>query len=492
MCCEYLAVAMVSFVCLLPAFPAHAAPAEPPGPPTKFEPSWDSLKQYRVPEWYQDAKFGIFIHWGVYSVPAFGSEWYPRNMYKQDAPEFRHHRERYGPQAQFGYKDFIPAFKAEKFDPARWAALFKRAGAKYVVPVAEHHDGFAMYDCGLCEWNAAKMGPKRDIVGELAKAVRKEGLVFGLSSHRAEHWWFFNEGMKFDSDVRDGRWNALYGPAQPDKTQPDEAFLQDWSARTRELVDKYQPQLIWFDWWIEQPVFAPYLQQFAAYYYNRGIEWGKGVAINYKNKAFPEEAAVLDIERGKLDKTRDLFWQTDTSVSVKSWGYIENDLFRSVPSLVHELIDIVSKNGCLLLNVGPAPDGTIPQKAQEILLGIGDWLQVNGEAIYGTRPWVKFGEGPTEVKAGSFSDHAEKPFTASDIRFTTKGNAVYAICLGWPQDAVHIESFGTKNLPGKKVSAVSMLGVDEPVKWAQKKKEMTIRAPRTPPCQHAYAIKILF
>jgi alpha-L-fucosidase len=450
------------------------------------------LKQYRVPEWYQDAKFGIFIHWGVYSVPAFGNEWYPRNMYKQDTPEFRHHRERYGSQSQFGYKDFIPQFKAEKFDPAQWAALFKRAGAKYVVPVAEHHDGFAMYDCGLCEWNAAKMGPKRDVIGELAKAVRKEGLVFGLSSHRAEHWWFFNEGMKFDSDVRDGRWNALYGPAQPDKTQPDEAFLQDWLARTRELVDKYQPQLVWFDWWIEQPVFAPYLQQFAAYYYSRGMEWGKGVAINYKNKAFPPEAAVLDIERGKLDKTRDLFWQTDTSVSVKSWGYIENDLFRSVPSLVHELIDIVSKNGCLLLNVGPASDGTIPPKAQEILLGIGDWLQVNGEAIYGARPWVKFGEGPTEVKAGAFSDHAEKPFTARDVRFTTKGNAVYAICLGWPQDAFHIESLGTKNLPDMKVSAVSMLGVDEPLKWSQKKKEITIRAPRTPPCRHAYAIKILF
>jgi alpha-L-fucosidase len=470
---------------------ACAAPGESTGPPAKFEPTWESLKRYTVPEWYKDAKFGIFIHWGVYSVPAFGNEWYPRNMYKQDAAEFKHHQERYGPQSTFGYKDFIPQFKAGKFNADEWAALFKRSGAQYVVPVAEHHDGFAMYDCGLSEWNAARMGPGRDVVGELAKAARRQGLAFGLSSHRAEHWWFFNEGMKVDSDVRDGRWNALYGPAQPEGTQPDAAFLDNWLARTCELVDKYQPQIVWFDWWIEQPAFAPCLRKFAAYYYNRGIEWGRGVAINYKNAAFPPEAAVLDIERGKLDRPRDLYWQTDTSISVKSWGYIENDHFRSVSSLVHELVDIVSKNGCLLLNVGPKSDGTIPEPAQEILLGIGDWLRVNGEAIYGTRPWVKAGEGPTEVKSGSFSDHAEKPFTAEDIRFTVKGNAVYAVCLGWPQKTFRITSFGAKNLPDMKISAVSILGVDEPVKWSQHKNDLTVKLPRTQPCQHAYTIKIV-
>ncbi|HOT51012.1 MAG TPA: alpha-L-fucosidase, partial [Candidatus Hydrogenedentes bacterium] len=350
----------------------------------RYEANWDSLKQYKVPEWYKDAKFGIFIHWGVYSVPAFGNEWYPRNMYRKNSLEYRHHVKTYGPQSEFGYKDFIPKFKTQRFDAAKWARLFKESGAKYVVPVAEHHDGFAMYDCGLSEYCATKMGPKRDIVGELAKAVRAEGLVFGVSSHRAEHWWFFDQGKTFDSDVKDGRWDALYGPAQPEKAStPDKAFLDDWLARTRELVDKYRPQVVWFDWWIEQPVFAPYLQEFAAYYYNRGLEWKQGVAINYKNESFPPEAAVLDIERGKLDKTRDLFWQTDTSISIKSWGYIENDRFRSVSSLVHELADIVSKNGCLLLNIGPRPDGTIPKEAQQILRGIGKWLKTNGEAIYG-------------------------------------------------------------------------------------------------------------
>ncbi|HPC18315.1 MAG TPA: alpha-L-fucosidase [Candidatus Hydrogenedentes bacterium] len=457
----------------------------------RYEANWDSLKQYKVPEWYKDAKFGIFIHWGVYSVPAFGNEWYPRNMYRKNSLEYRHHVKTYGPQSEFGYKDFIPKFKTQRFDAAKWARLFKESGAKYVVPVAEHHDGFAMYDCGLSEYCATKMGPKRDIVGELAKAVRAEGLVFGVSSHRAEHWWFFDQGKTFDSDVKDGRWDALYGPAQPEKAStPDKAFLDDWLARTRELVDKYRPQVVWFDWWIEQPVFAPYLQEFAAYYYNRGLEWKQGVAINYKNESFPPEAAVLDIERGKLDKTRDLFWQTDTSISIKSWGYIENDRFRSVSSLVHELADIVSKNGCLLLNIGPRPDGTIPKEAQQILRGIGKWLKTNGEAIYGTRPWTIAAEGPTAVKSGSFSDHMEKPFTARDIRFTTKDGVIYAIMLGWPDDAFRVVSLGKKKTSDLVVSDVALLGCAQSLDWTQQDDALVVRIPKKPPCEHAYVLKI--
>lgn len=225
-----------------------------------FDQKWESLQAYRIPAWYEDAKFGIFIHWGVYSVPAFGNEWYPRNMYIQGSPEFNHHLETYGPQSQFGYKDFIPLFTAEKFDADHWANLFRRAGAQFVVPVAEHHDGFALYDCGFSEWTATRMGPKRDIIGELAEAVRKQWLVFGLSSHRAEHWWFYDGGMKFDADVQDTRYAGLYGPAQPKTLQPNEEFLDDWLLRTCELVDKYQPQLVWFDWWIEEPAFRAYLQ----------------------------------------------------------------------------------------------------------------------------------------------------------------------------------------------------------------------------------------
>ena len=403
-----------------------------------FKATWDSLVTHGVPEWYGEAKFGIFIHWGVYSVPAFDNEWYPRNMYIQGGKVFEHHVETYGPQSHFGYKDFIPQFTAAKFDANHWAELFRKAGAKYVVPVAEHHDGFPMYDCSLTEWSAAKMGPKRDIIGLLEAAVRKQGLHFGASSHRAEHWWFYNGGMAFDSDVRDPRYATFYGPAQPDKTQPDDGYLKDWLARTTEIVDKYQPELIWFDWWIEQPVFAPYLQKFAAYYYDRSIQWRKPVAINYKHDAFPEEAAVLDIERGQLDEIRPLFWQTDTSIDKRSWGYIKNPDYKPAEEIVGDLMDIVSKNGALLLNIGPRPDGTIPEEEQNILLQIGEWLKTNGDAIYRTRPWKVYGEGPTHVVAGSFKDTARKPFTSEDIRFTTTDDALYAIALAWPANGKSI------------------------------------------------------
>lgn len=458
-----------------------------------FRASWESLETYTVPEWYQDAKFGIFIHWGVYSVPGFDNEWYPRNMYLKDNPVFKHHVETYGPQSQFGYKDFISRFKAEKFDADHWAELFRKAGAKYVVPVAEHHDGFPMYDCSFTEWSAAKMGPKRDVVGELAVAVRKQGLHFGASTHRAEHWWFFNGGMTFDSDVKDPRYASFYGPAMPDKTQPDKAYLDDWLARTVEIVEKYQPEVLWFDWWIEQPVFQPYLQRFAAYYYNRGAQWKRGVAINYKLKTFPQRAAVLDIERGKLDTSRSLFWQTDTSVSEKSWGYIENDKFRTPDSLVDDLVDIASKNGCLLLNVGPKSDGTIPVAVEKILLEIGQWLAVNGEAIYGTRPWKVYGEGPTQVVGGSFKDTESKPFTGEDIRFTAKGETLYAIALAWPENGrLTIKSLAAGSpLTKREIKTVQLLGSKAKLKWTRNADGLTVELPAQKPCEHAFAFKIL-
>ncbi len=247
-----------------------------------FQANWESLKGYTVPGWYQDARFGVFIHWGVFAVPAFNNEWYPRNMYIQGSPEFEHHRQTYGPQTAFGYKDFIPRFTGERFDPHAWAALFKQAGARFVVPVAEHHDGFALYNCSFSRWNAVKMRPRRDVLGELAVAVRQQGLTFGLSYHRAEHWWFFNGGRAFPSDVQDPAYRDFYGPAQPEpeQHQPDKAFLDDWLARLCELVEQYQPQQVYFDWWIEQPAFQMYLPRFAAYYYNRGREWGRDVVIN--------------------------------------------------------------------------------------------------------------------------------------------------------------------------------------------------------------------
>jgi len=469
-----------------------------------FQPNWDSLKQYSVPEWYLDAKFGIFIHWGVYSVPAFGNEWYPRNMYNHGSPEFEHHLSTYGPQDQFGYKDFIPQFKALNFNAEAWVQLFKEAGARYVVPVAEHHDGFAIYDTALSKWNAAEMGPKRDIIGELAAATRKHGLIFGLSSHRAEHWWFMDGGRKFPSDVQDPQFQDFYGPAvacSPEPREkawrskdwtpsPDTAYLEDWLARCAELVDKYQPQLFWFDWWIEQLVFAPYLQKFAAYYYNRGAEWQMGMAINYKNESFPIEAAVFDVERGKLPGIRPRFWQTDTSVSYKSWGYIHNDEFKPVGGMVHDLVDIVSKNGCLLMNVGPRPDGTIPEAAAFCLRGIGRWLAVNGEAIYGTRPWVIFGEGDTPIPEG-FHEKDQAAYTAQDIRFTRKGDILYAISLGWPQDEWLIRSLGSGSaVKAEVIQSISLLGSEAPITWSQDKDGLHISRPDTVPCEHAFTLKI--
>ena len=471
--------------------PAQDRPAIkiPDGP---FQPSWSSLENYKVPDWYLDAKFGIFIHWGVYSVPAFGSEWYPRQMYIKDDPAFNHHISTYGPQNQFGYKDFIPLFKAEKFDPGHWADLFKKAGAKFVVPVAEHHDGFPMYDCSLTEWCAAKMGPKRDIVGDLAKAVRAHGLIFGLSTHRAEHWWFFNGGMTFDSDVKDPKYAGLYGPAQPDKTQPDKKYLDDWMARTLELVDKYRPQLVWFDWWIDQPVFQPYLQAFAAYYYNRGAEWKEAVAINYKNKSFPQKAAVLDIERGQLSGIRDLFWQTDTSISRNSWGYVKKQDYKTPGSIIGDLIDIVSKNGALLLNIGPRPDGSIPEAEENILLEIGRWLAVNGEAIYGTRPWVVFGEGPTKVIEGSFADTKRQSFTAEDIRFTARGSVLYAIVLAWPEKELTVRSLGAQQkLYQGEIAGVTLLGSAAPPQWQRDERGLRVKMPAEKPCDYAYVLKIV-
>jgi alpha-L-fucosidase len=457
-----------------------------------FKPDWASLQGYTVPSWYQDGKFGIFIHWGVYSVPAFGNEWYPRNMYLQDRAEFQHHVATYGPQTQFGYKDFIPLFTAERFDPDRWAGLFRKAGAQFVVPVAEHHDGFAMYDSAYSDWTAARMGPRRDLIGELAAAVRRQWLVFGLSSHRAEHWWFYSGGMTFDSDVQDPRFAGLYGPAQPQTLPPNEEFLDDWLVRTCELVDKYQPQLIWFDWWIEQPIFRPYLQRFAAYYYNRGAEWNRGVAINHKHQAFLEGTAVFDVERGRLADIRPLFWQTDTSVSKNSWGYVENQDYKTVDSLVDDLVDIVSKNGALLLNIGPRPDGTIPEPEEEILLGIGRWLAVNGEAIYGTRPWRVFGEGPTQMVAGSFGDTKRAAFTSRDIRFTTRSEVLYAIALAWPDNGtVTIKSLANESgLFQRSIEKVELLGHPESLRWTRDANGLTIEMPPHRPCEHAFALRI--
>ena len=256
-----------------------------------YRDDWNSLSAYRVPEWYKDAKFGIFIHWGIYSVPAFGNEWYSRNMYIQGSREFEHHRKTYGEQKNFGYKDFIPMFRAERFDPEEWAELFKKAGARYVVPVAEHHDGFQMYDSEVSRWNAAGMGPKRNVLGELSEEFNRRGMVNGASTHRIEHWFFMGHGKEFESDITDAEQEGdFYWPAMPERDHydlfsepaPTAEFLEDWMIRTCELIDRYRIKILYFDWWIQHQSAKPYLQKIAAYYYNRAAEWGEEVVICYK------------------------------------------------------------------------------------------------------------------------------------------------------------------------------------------------------------------
>ena len=420
--------------------------------------TWESLANYRVPEWYRDAKFGIFIHWGVYSVPAFDNEWYPRNMYMPGSKAYEHHIATYGNHKDFGYKDFIPLFKAEKFDPQAWVGLFERAGAKYVVPVAEHHDGFQMYRSDISHFNAYEMGPHRDTLGELKAACEARGLTIGCSSHRIEHWFFMGHGRDFDSDIHEPLYKGdLYWPAMPEgnfddlfsEPAPTDEFMEDWLERTCELIDRYRPRVLYFDWWIEHAAAKPWIRKLAAYYYNRAAEWGMEVVINYKHDAYLFGCAVPDVERGQFADVKPYFWQTDTAVALNSWCHTEGNEYREASDLVRDLVDIVSKNGCLLLNIGPRADGTIPEEDAAILEKIGGWMRHSGEAIYGARPWRKYGEGPTQIAEARFTDGIKKDFTSADIRFTTSKGAVYAIVLKASADGKYlIRSLGEQD-PGK-------------------------------------------
>ena len=460
--------------------------------PIAYKPTWESLKQHPTPEWFEDAKFGIYFHWGVYSVPAFGNEWYPRRMYideeNQRGNYFTYHKKNFGDHKEFGYKDFVPMFKAEKFDADEWAELFKKAGARFAGPVAEHHDGFAMWDSDLTEWDAADMGPNRDIVGEIARAVRKHGMKLVTSFHHAYNWKYYEPSYAGDYDTKDPKCSGLYpSPHEPGAPESEE-FLKDWEAKVREVIDKYQPDYLWFDFGWREPTFEGYKKSLLAYYYNKAEEWDKGVVVTYKHDHLPAGVGVLDLERGRLDTLSKDKWITDTSVDRRSWCYIKNPDYKSVNTLVDNLVDRVSKNGNLLLNIGPRPDGTIPEEQKELLLGIGKWLDVNGEAIYGTRPWAVYGEGPTKMQGGAFGERGEVVYTASDIRFTVKGNALYAICLDWPGEQVTIESLS--RLEEANINSIKLLGIDKELEWSLAKEGLTIKIPDEKPCENAYTFKI--
>ncbi len=458
----------------------------------RYKADWASLSGHKTPDWYYRGKFGIFIHWGVYSVPAFGNEWYPRSMYDKNSREFRHHRETYGDQKDFGYKDFIPMFKAEKFDPDAWAALFYESGARFVTPVCEHHDGYAMYDTAFNRWNAKKTGPCRDVIGELKAACEKRGLTFCASTHRAEHYFFMNMGRTFDSDVNDPAYADLYGPAVycPEfdsralhittadtyATGASEDWLEDWLVRTSELIDKFRPRILYFDWWIHNHTFKPYLKKICAYYYNRAEEWGAEVTVNYKHEAFPPTVATFDVERGALTGISPVPWQTDTAIGKESWGYRKDNTYKSGRQIICDLVDIVSKNGMLLLNVGPRADGTITDEETAVLKDVGAWLKKNGDGIYGTTVWRRFGEGGVNNEAGFFKDGDEKQFTARDFRFTYKNGAIYAFQMR-PDGRDAVIASLRKRVPHDWiVRRVTLLGTGEPLAFDRTEAALTVHA----------------
>jgi alpha-L-fucosidase len=377
-----------------------------------------------------------------------------------------------------------------------------------------------MWDSKFTKWNAAKMGPKRDIVGELAKAIRKQNLKFIATFHHQWLWGWYPTWDK-NTDASDTAYNGvdgIYGPAVPSADafetaaeghvesadtlestaedyshpvpMPGIEFSSYWMNKVKEVIDNYQPDLIWFDG-RTNIINEQCRKDFLAYYYNKALTWNRDVTITYKDKDFATGSGVVDLERGRMANITPYPWLNDDSMDWKSWGYIVDADYKSAERLVHELIDIVSKNGCLLLNIGPRADGTIPEEIQKRLLEMGDWLKLNGEAIYETRPFEVFGEGPTVVKEGHFSESKSTKFKAEDIRFTVKGDKLYAIFLGWPGKEITVKTLTNgKKLWLGNIREITLLGDPTPLKWTQNENGLTVQLPDTPPCKYAFTLKI--
>jgi len=464
----------------------------------RFLPSIPSLLDYRCPDWFRDAKFGIYLHWGVYSVAEQG-EWYPRNMYIEGHPNYQYHLAHYGHPSKFGYKDMVPLWKAEKWDPDRLVSLFKAAGARYFSPCAVHHDNFDLWNSRHHAWNSVKMGPRRDITGEWRAAAQKYGLRFGVTTHAERTWSWLQTNKGADRsgpmkgvpyDGNDPRFRDFY--LEPD-TDTDlrhprnapEKWRTHWAARIKDLIDAYHPDLLYFDG------AAPFLGEdngqtgleVIAHLYNHSLErhaghleavmCTKGIGQHSTHGIYVDGIATLDLERTRLDQIREQPWQTDTSVG--PWGYHAGRPYRPVRDIVHELVDIVSKNGSLLLNVPPRADGTLDAETERMLAEVGGWLEVNGEAIYETRPWVVYGRDA--------------------IRFTRKPGAVYAVLLEWPKDGtVTIPELGRQMGVGP-ARDVSLLGCDSALRWGQDagdRSALRVVLPDRMPCEHAWVLRVRF
>ncbi|HEX7411152.1 MAG TPA: alpha-L-fucosidase [Bacteroidales bacterium] len=472
----------------------------------KFQPSFASLEKANpVPEWFKDAKFGIYFHWGVYSVPAFANEWYPRNMFIKGSNENKHHIAVYGETSEWPYNNFItgakdkqgnfvqfaPKLKSQggKFDPEEWAQLFADAGARFAGPVAEHHDGFSMWASKVNPWNANDMGPKLDLVGLLTDAIRKKNMRVILSMHHAFNITGYYDGVPKTDDPK---LQILYAQQGKEKNE------SLWLSKHKEIIDNYKPDIIWQDFnlhIISQPV----LLGFLSYYYNRAAEWKKEVVATYKD-GLNAECAVLDYERGGPPDITDNYWLTDDAISSSSWCYTEGIGYYSKKQVLHGFLDRVSKNGNLLLNISPKADGTIPQEQKDILLSMGTWLKKYGEAVYATRAWEKYGEGPTKMGAAHGVFQAPAEGTSKDIRFTrSKDNStLYAILLGWEKDQKEIilTSLSKDRIDCKNLQSVQLIneasGKYLPLTFKQSKEGLTVNLPERSFEEMAYVLKLKF
>jgi alpha-L-fucosidase len=506
----------------------------------KFEPSWDSLTQYETPEWFRDAKFGIWAHWTAQCVPEQG-DWYAKQMYLQHdidkktgqdkgpQHDYTYQVEHYGHPSKVGFKDIDHLWKAENWDPVNLVALYKKAGAKYFVALANHHDNLDCYDSKYQEWNTMKVGPHKDIVGGWAKATRDAGLRFGVTVHAARTWDWFDishgadttgplAGVPYDGNLTkaDGKgqwWDGLdpaelYGPAGAARTPAArQAYNLKFFNRTMDLINKYKPDLLYFD-----DGGLPLINQsptwglkIAAHLYNSSTLWhGQNEAImNTKGLREKErKCLVRDIERGKNDVIDPNVWQTDTCIG--GWHYskwvFDNHRYKKVADVIPMLVDIVSKNGNLLLNVPLKGDGTADSDEIAFLEEMAKWMAINGEGIYATRPWKIYGEGPStvaEAEKGSFGgqkDVSSKPFTAEDIRFTVSkdGKTIHVIALGWPAGGKLIIKSLAKNSPNEpgEFRSVKLLGHDKELAFTRDEAGLTITVPEQKPCDYAYVFDL--
>lgn len=469
-----------------------------------YSEDWKSLRKHNeAPQWFKDSKLGIYFHWGLYSVPAFDSEWYPRNMHFKDHKVYKYHVAHYGEPSEFGYHDFAPLFKAEHFNAAEWASLFKSAGAKFAGPVAEHHDGYAMWDSKLTPWDVMDTGPKRDITGELEKAIKGEGLKLITAFHHSKnlqrstelnkenkksHFPYF-EGMPPSSD--DPKLQLMYGNMDP------ETWYKDiWLGKMKEVIDNYQPDIIWFDY-ILGDIPEKYRQAFAAYYLNAAEKNNQEAVIVRKQQDLPLNMSVEDLEQSRKNTIGTKTWMTDATISDGSWCYTDNLGVKQSKDVLHMLIDITSKNGVLLLNISPKADGTIPDNQKTGLLEMGNWLHKYGESIYETEAWYTHGEGPTKEPEGHFKNHKafhKIKYSNKDIRYTTKDYNIYAIVMGEvePNKDILLTSFSKNSLPNKiAIKNISVLGSNETIKWNKNKDGVQVRLPSTVQDKMASVIKIV-